>query len=78
MISVLRPKPAPAVIEIFDFMRKRGLVPDDLIELGGQGLRSSNPRQIAKAHYVEKAWALMARLSVKFADLEQAPGPTPH
>ena len=74
MISVLQPKPAPAVIEIFDFMRKRGLSLDDLIQVGGEDLKSSNPKRVEKARHVEKAWASMARLSVKFADLEQAAG----
>ena len=73
MISAAdRARQAQAVAEIFDLMRKRGLVLDDLIEIGGQDLCSST-KQVAKAHSVEKTWALMARLSVKFADLEQAP-----
>jgi hypothetical protein len=77
MISVIPQKPRQAVVEIFDFMRKRGLCLDALIEVGGQDLSSSNPKQVAKAHCVEKTWALMARLSVKFTDLEQAPGKPP-
>ena len=74
MISAIPQKPRQAVVEIFDLMRKRGLVLDDLVEIGGQDLASSNPKQVAKARSVEKTWALMARLAVKFTDLEQAPG----
>jgi hypothetical protein len=40
-------------------------------------LKSSNLKHVEKARHVEKAWALMARLSVKFAELEQAPGQSP-
>jgi hypothetical protein len=78
MISAAdRARQVQAVAEIFDLMRKDGLTLDDLIQIGGQDLSSSNPKQVAKAHHVEKTWALMARLSVKFADLEQAPGQPP-
>ena len=74
MISAAdRARRAQAVAEIFDLMRKRGLSLDELVEIGSQDLESSNAKQVAKAHSVEKTWALMARLSVKFADLEQAP-----
>src|SRR6516165_218338 len=75
MISVIQQKPRQAVVEVLDLMRKRGLSLDDLIQVGGEDLKSPNPKRVKKAHYVEKAWALMARLSVKFADLEQAPKP---
>ena len=71
MISAIPQKPRQAVVEIFDFMCKRGLSLDDLIQVGGE---SSNPKHVEKARRVEKCWELMARLSVKFADLEQAPG----
>ena len=75
MISAAdRARQAQAVAEIFDLMRKRGLILDDLVEIGSQDLSSSNPKQVAKAHSVEKTWALMARLAVKFTDLERAPG----
>jgi hypothetical protein len=75
MISAAdRARQAQTVAEIFDLMRKYGLALDDLIQIGGQDLKSPNPKQVAKAHHVEKTWALKARLSVKFADLEQAPG----
>jgi hypothetical protein len=71
-------KPRQAVIEVFDFMARRGLVLVDLIQIGGGAdLNSSNPKHAEKAHCVEKCWSLMARLSVKFAELEQAPGQSP-
>ena len=54
MISAAdRARQAQAVAEIFDLMRKRGLALDDLLEIGGQELSSSNPKQVAKAHSVE-------------------------
>ena len=75
MISAAdRARQAQAVAEIFDLMRKYGLTLDDLIQLGGEDLKSSNPKRVEKARRVEKCWELMARLSVKFADLEQAAG----
>jgi hypothetical protein len=78
MISAAdRARQAQAVAEIFDLMRKYGLALDDLIQIGGEDLKSSNPKRVEKARHVEKAWALMARLSAKFADLEQAPGQPP-
>jgi hypothetical protein len=71
VISAIPQKPRQAVVEIFDFMCKRGLSLDDLIQVGGE---PSNPKHVEKARRVEKCWELMARLSVKFADLEQVPG----
>jgi hypothetical protein len=70
-------RPRAAVIEIFDSMARRGLALDDLIQIGGEDLRPPNPKRVEKARHVEKVWALMARLSVKFAELEQAPGQSP-
>jgi hypothetical protein len=75
VIGNYQQRPRAAVIEIFEFMAKRGLALDDLIRIGGEDLRPPNPKQVEKA--VEKVWALMARYSVKFADLEGAPGQSP-
>jgi hypothetical protein len=58
-------------------MRRNRLALDDLIEIGGEDFRSASPKRIEKARRVEKCWSLMARLSVKFADLEQAPRSVP-
>jgi hypothetical protein len=78
MISAAdRARRAQAVAEIFDLMRKYGVTLNDLTQIGGEDLKSSNPKRVEKARHVEKCWSLMARLSVKFADLEQAPGQPP-
>jgi hypothetical protein len=77
MISAIPQKPRQAVVEILDFMRKHGLALDDLIQIGGEDLQSANPKRAEKARRVEKCWSLMARLSVRFADLEQAPSNPP-
>jgi hypothetical protein len=61
---------ARAVEEVLKFMRRRGLSLDDLVEVGGQDFRSTNPKRVEKAHRVEKTWSLMARLGVKHGDLE--------
>ena len=76
MISAAdRTRQAQAAAEIFDFMRKHGLALDDLTAYGGEDLK--NPKHAEKARRVDKCWALMARLSVKYADLESAPPPIP-
>jgi hypothetical protein len=77
VISVIPQKPRRAVLDILDWMRRRGLTLNDLIQIGGEDLKSSNPKRVEKARHVERCWSLIARLSVKFADLEQAPGQPP-
>ena len=77
MISAIPQKPRQAVVEILDFMRRNRLVLDDLIQVGGEDFGSASPKRIEKARGVEKCWSLMTRLSVPFADLEQAPGNLP-
>ena len=78
MISAAdRARQAQAVVEILDFMRKHHLALVDLIEIGGEDLKSASAKKVEKAKRVEKCWSLMARLSVRFADLEQAPGNLP-
>jgi hypothetical protein len=74
VITTVPQKPRQAVVEIFDCMAKRGVGLDDLIQVGGEDLKSSSPKHVEKAVRVAKCWSLMARLSVKFADLEQVPG----
>jgi hypothetical protein len=61
----------PAVAEVFAFMKKHRISPADLTEIGGEDLRS--PRTRAKARDVESAWELMARLGLKYSDLESDP-----
>ena len=77
MINAIPQKPRPAMVEILDFMRKCALALNDLIQIGGEDLKSSNPKRVEKARRVEKCWSLMARLSIRFADLEQALGNLP-
>jgi hypothetical protein len=77
MIGAILQKPRQAVVEILDFMRKRGLTLNDLIQIGGEDFTSPSPMRKEKARRVEKCWHLMARLSVKFADLEATPPPIP-
>jgi hypothetical protein len=66
MIGVVLQKPRQEVVEIFDFMRKRGLTLNDLIQIGGEDFTSPSPMRKEKARRVEKCWHLMARFSVKF------------
>jgi hypothetical protein len=76
MISAAdRARQAQAVVEILDYMRKNRLALDDLIQIGGEDFSSASQKRIEKARRVEKCWSLMARLSVKFADLEATPPP---
>jgi hypothetical protein len=77
MTSAIPQKPRQAVVEILDFMRRNRLALDDLIQIGGEDFRSPSPVRKEKARRVEKCSSLMARLSVKFADLEQTPPPIP-
>jgi hypothetical protein len=68
MISAAdRKQHAQAVIEVLDFMRRSGLALQDLIEIGGADLTSSNPKHAEKARRVSQCWESMARLSVKFS-----------
>src|SRR6516165_2375260 len=72
-----RRAPRTAVIEILDFMRKRGLTLNDLIQTQYEDPKKSDLKRVEKSRRVEKCWSLMAARSVKFADLEQAPQPIP-
>jgi hypothetical protein len=60
---------------VFVFMRQRRLDLNDLTELGGAELKSANPTIRAKANHVEKTWALMAQLSLRFSDLAHTTAP---
>jgi hypothetical protein len=77
VISAVPQKPRQAVVEIFGFIRRHKLTLADLIEVGGENLRSSNSQIANRARAVSRCWELMARLSLKFADLEQAVGEIP-
>jgi len=63
---------AAAVTEVQTLMHKHGLTLADLLAIGGRELKSPNPKTCEKARRVEKAWELMARLSVNFAHLENS------
>ena len=77
MIGAVSQKSRQAAAEILDFMRRNHLVLEDLIQVGGEDFSSASPKRIEKARRVAKCWELLARLSVKFADLEQTPPPIP-
>jgi hypothetical protein len=49
VIGGLQQKPRQAVVDILDFMRSRGLTLDDLIQIGGEDLKASNPKRVEKA-----------------------------
>jgi hypothetical protein len=72
---------ASAVSEVADFMRKRRLRLDDLINVGGEEiLESTDTKRAEKARRVSSCWDLMARLGVKYRDIEHseyAPQPIP-
>jgi hypothetical protein len=66
------------VAQVREYMRTRKLSIEDLIEIGGQDLRSPHSAQCEKARRVENCWALMARLGVKHPDLgDWAPAAVP-
>jgi hypothetical protein len=77
MISAIPQKPRQTVVEIFGFIRRHKLTLADLIETGGDDFRSSNSQIVNRARAVSRCWELMARLSLKFADLETAAGEIP-
>jgi hypothetical protein len=66
---------ALAVADVFAFLAKQGLTLGDLLSI--DGATSSNRRQVEKARRVENCWSLMAKLGVKFADLESSSPPIP-
>jgi hypothetical protein len=63
---------ASAVEEVWALMRRYGLSLEELVEIGGEGLRSKDAKRVEKARRVERTWALMARLGVKHIELENA------
>jgi hypothetical protein len=77
VISVIHHKPRQAVVEIFDFMRRHKLTLADLIEVGGEDFRSPDSQIANRARAVSRCWEMMARLSLKFADLETVAGEIP-
>jgi hypothetical protein len=53
-------------------MHKHKIAVGDLIEVGGEDLSSPNFGKAERARHVGQCWQMMARLSVRFTDLEQA------
>lgn len=68
---------ASAVTEVADFMHKRKLQLADLTDIGGEDLKSTDARRAEKARRVSACWDLMARLGVKYRDIERSEY-TPH
>lgn len=60
-----------AVTEVFAYMRKHKLSMAELIEIGGQDLRSKNPGRAGKARAVSRCWELIAQLHLDYAALER-------
>jgi hypothetical protein len=63
---------AAAVKHVFEFLRRHGLALADLIEVGGEDLKSPNPKCVERARRVERCWTLIARLGLAFATLESS------
>jgi hypothetical protein len=59
-----------AASRVAEFMRKKKLTLDDLVNVGGADLKSSDRARADKARRVSRCWELMAGLEVKFADIE--------
>lgn len=76
MSTVIEREHARMIAQIREYMRQKKLTPDDLIEIGGEDLRSVDPARAGKARCVEKCWALMARSGVKHIDLAPDWAPT--
>jgi hypothetical protein len=68
---------AEHIANVLGYMRKSGLSLDDLTEIGGEDLKSTNPPRAEKARRVERCWALIAQRGIKFDDLADAVGKSP-
>jgi hypothetical protein len=66
----------PRVREVSDFLHRHGLALDDLVNVGWEPRFRLNPKSLAaeKCRRVARCWELMARLGVKFVDLEKSTG----
>jgi hypothetical protein len=63
--------PSAAAIEGLEYMRKHGLGLDDLIETGGEDLRSPDQTIAARARAVSRAWEMMTARGLRFVDFEE-------
>jgi hypothetical protein len=61
-----------AVGQVHEYMRKHKLSLADLIDVGGEDLRSADPGLAGKARAVSRCWELMARVRVTHIDLKTA------
>jgi hypothetical protein len=66
---------AIAVAQVVEFMCKKKLTLDALISVGGQDLKSPDPKRAEKARRVSTCWELMARLGVEFTHIEHSEQP---
>jgi hypothetical protein len=69
--------PAPNIAVVLAFMSEHGLQLDDLVNVGGEDLNSSNPIRRQMARRVSRCWEIMAREKADFAQLEAAIGSMP-
>jgi hypothetical protein len=72
----MRPS-APNIAAVLAFMSEHGLALDDLIWVGDEDLKSTNPVRRQMASRVSRCWEIMARGNVNFAQLEAAVGAMP-
>jgi len=63
---------AAAAAQVVEFIRKKKLTLDDLIDVGGAELKSPDPKRAEKARRVSTCWELMARVNLKYRNLEQS------
>jgi hypothetical protein len=59
-----------AADQVRAFMRRHKLAPADLIEVGGEDSSSPDSGKAERARHVGQCWQMMARLSIRFADLD--------
>ena len=58
-------------LEIFQLLHHYGLQLNDLYEIGGEDLRSSQARERERARRAEQMWAAIAKLELTWEDLEE-------
>jgi hypothetical protein len=59
-----------AAAEVFARMRKNKLTLADLTDIGGEDLKSPEPKLVEKARAVGRTWALIARIGLTYVELE--------
>jgi hypothetical protein len=66
---------AAAAARVMDYLRRHYLGPEDLVRLGGEDLSDPDVCVRDRARAVERAWALLAKLDLKFQDFVAAVAP---